>query len=249
VQIAYLCGVLQDLGEKARYPGIARLLARLERQRERIQPEVVKAVDRLQASGVLEEMLALTKRVLSEAESQGAGLHGPLVFGQLQRHVLENLDRLLSYQDSLADPEDRDRHHAMRIAAKRLRYSLEISAPAYPGQLEVAVEVTRRVQTLLGEVHDCDVWVEELRAFAAKLCKRIRKHFADTGPFARLHVGIEYLQQERRRRRQQAFQELVDYWQELHRRREWQRLADVLKGDRVRPLSDPLPGSQCAAMP
>jgi len=230
VQIAYLCDVLDDLDEKACYSGIARLLARLERQRERIQPEVVEAVDRFQSSGVLEQMLTVSKAVLSEAGSQAAGVPSACALAEPQRHILDNLDRVLSCQDSLSDPEDRQRHHAMRIAAKRLRYTLEISAPVYAGQLDAVVEAIKRVQTLLGEVHDCDVWGEQLQTFAVKERRRILKYFGHVAPFARLEVGIEHLQQQRQRRRQQVFQELVDDWQELNRRREWEKLVEMVRG-------------------
>jgi CHAD domain-containing protein len=228
VQIAYLCDVLDALDEKPCYPGIARLLARLERQREGIQPKVVEAVDRFQSSGVLEQMLAVSKEVLCEARSQAAGVPSASALAEPQRHILDNLDRLLSCQDSLSDPEDRQRHHAMRIAAKRLRYTLEISAPVYGGQLDGTVEAVKKVQTLLGEVHDCDVWAEHLRAFAAKERKRIMRHYGHAGPFARLQVGIEHLHQQRHWRRRQVFQELVDYWQELNQRREWEKLVETV---------------------
>ena len=246
VQIAYLCDVLDALDEKACYPGIARLLVRLERQRERIQPEVVEAVDRLQSSGVLEQMLAVSKEALSEARSQAAGVPSACGLAEPQRHILDNLDRLLSCQDSLSDPEDRERHHAMRIAAKRLRYTLEISAPVYGGQLDETVEAVKKVQTLLGEVHDCDVWAEHLRAFAAKERKRIMRHYGHAGPFARLEVGIEHLHQQGHRRRQQVFQELVDYWQQLDGRREWENLAETIRrpGRQAVLLGSPL-GTSC----
>jgi CHAD domain-containing protein len=229
VQIEHLCDVLHALEERASYPGIARLLAKLERQRERIQPKVVEAADRLQCSGVLEQIRTVTKEVLSEAESQAAGVPSAYVLAETQRHILDNLQRLLSCQDSLSDPEDRERHHAMRIAAKRLRYTLEISAPVYGGQLQGTVEAIKKVQTLLGEVHDCDVWAEHLQAFAAKERKRIMRHYGHAGPFARLEVGIEHLHQQGQGRRRQVFQELVDYWQQLDRRREWENLAETVR--------------------
>jgi CHAD domain-containing protein len=252
VQIEFLCGVLHALDQKACYPGIARLLASLEQQRERLQPKVIKAAGRLEAGGVLKQMRAAAKQVLSEAQAQGVDLQSPLALGVTRRHILDNLGRLLPYQASLADPEDRQRHHAMRIAAKRLRYTLEISAPVYAGQLDGAVDAIKRVQTLLGEVHDCDVWDEQLQAFAGKLRKRIRKHFGDAGRFARLEVGIQYVQEHRRRRRQQAFQELVDYWQELNRRREWERLVETVRAPGARTVvPEPLiePASPTTARP
>jgi CHAD domain-containing protein len=210
VQIEFLCGVLDALKQKACYPGIAQLLAKLERQRQRLQPQVVEAAERLKASGVIEQMQAVTKRVLSEATAEGASLCSPCVLTQTRQHILENLEQLLAYQDSLTDPEDLQRHHALRIAAKRLRYTLEISAPVYRGRLDGTVDAIKKVQTLLGGVHDCDVWAEHLQAFAAKERQRTLKYYGRVEPFARLDVGIEYLQQQRRQRRAEVFQELVD---------------------------------------
>jgi CHAD domain-containing protein len=245
VQIEFLCGVLDELDEKACYPGIARLLVKLEQQRERLQTQVVEAADRLAASGVLEEMRAVTKEVLSDANAQQTGLQSPFVFAQTRRHIVENLEQLLSYQDSLADPGDHRRHHAMRIAAKRLRYTVEISAPVYDGKLDGTIRTIKRVQTLLGEIHDCDVWVEHLQAFAAQQRKRIVKRYGHPGPFARLEVGIDYLQRQRLERRQQVFRELVDYWQQLSRQRQWEMLVETVRGPGPQPAA-PQPPMEAA---
>ena len=83
----------------------------------------------------------------------------PEALARTSRHVLRRLDNLLQRQGALASPDDRERHHAMRIAAKRLRYTMEICRPMYPGRLDEPVEAVKRVQTLLGEIHDCDVWL------------------------------------------------------------------------------------------
>jgi len=48
----------------------------------------------------------------------------------------------------------------MRIAAKRLRYAIELLHECWrPGPKYFAKKVTQ-VQTALGHVHDCDVWIE-----------------------------------------------------------------------------------------
>ena len=229
VQIEFLRGVLDALEEKACYPGIVRFLVKLEQRRERLQPKVIKAADRLEASGVLEEMRTVTKQILSDAKAQEVSVQSPFVFGQTGRHILHNLEAMLPYQDSLADPEDQERHHAMRIAAKRLRYTVEISKPVYGGQLDGTLDAIKKVQTLLGEVHDCDVWIEHLRTFAGKERARILRRFGHAGAFARLQLGTEYLQQDRRKHRQQVFRELVDYWQELDRQRQWEKLVNMVR--------------------
>jgi CHAD domain-containing protein len=244
VQIELLCGALSALSTKECFPGISRILVQLERDRERLQRKVVEAIDRLEAKGILREMQRATKRILrkaagetgTDAELASAVTNSaspqdvatPAACAQIRRHILRQLDELLRHQDSLANPDERERHHAMRIATKRLRYTVEIARPVYPGQLDEAVETIKRVQSLLGDIHDCDVWGEHLDAFAAKQRKRITTLFGHAGRFARLQAGIDYLRQDRRRHRQEVFGQLRECWEELGRRRFWESLTSVV---------------------
>ena len=228
VQIEFLCGVLSALNAKACFPGISRILVQLERDRERLQRKVVKAIDRLEAKGVLQQMRRVTGRILPPVASPAENVEMPEAYAETQRHIRQQLDELLQHQDSLADPDDRKRHHAMRIAAKRLRYTLEIARAMYPGRFDETVEAIKRVQSLLGDVHDCDVWAEHLDAFASKQRRRIQKLFGHAGRFARLQPGIEYLRQDRRGHRQEVFGQLVEFWAELGRRQFWDRLSGMV---------------------
>jgi len=194
VQIELLCGTLSALAAEDCFPGVARVLVQLERDRERLQRKVVQAVGRLEARGILSEMRRAADRLLlahslsaATADPAQAGTavprqHTPETIERFERHVLRQLDGLIEHQDSLANPEDRERHHAMRIAAKRLRYTLEISRLVHPGRLDAIVEAIKKVQTLLGDVHDCDVWLDHLDAFARAECKRIISMFRPRRP-------------------------------------------------------------------
>ena len=228
VQIAFLCATLDRLTEKACYPGIARLMVRLERQRERLQATVLRAIDRVQRSGVLDEMQAVGKRMVSEAKARKVGVRSTDSYAQTEQHILQRLNELASYRDSLADPLARERHHAMRIAAKRLRYTVEIAKPLHAGRLRPTIEVVKKLQSLLGEVHDCDVWIDQLPVYAKKERRRIVKGFGHAGPFVRLQPGFEYLTQERRECRERAFGELVEYWRQLEREEAWDDLISTL---------------------
>ena len=228
VQIELLCGTLSALNARECFPGISRILVQFERDRERLQRKVVKAVDRLEARGILRQMQRTTKRILQAAASADEDVQTPAVYAQTGRHILRQVDELLQHQDSLANPNERERHHAMRIATKRLRYTLEIARPVYPGRLDEAVEAIKRVQSLLGEVHDCDVWAEHLDAFAAEERERITALFGHAGRFTRLQPGIDFLRADRRGHREEVFKQLVDYWAELGRRRFWDGLVSVV---------------------
>jgi CHAD domain-containing protein len=79
--------------------------------------------------------------------------------------------------------------HDMRIAAKRLRYVLELVGFCL-GQVAGEAEARmRELQTLIGDIHDCDVLLERLtrldqtestgiRKLAARLSRRRSKLFA-----------------------------------------------------------------------
>jgi hypothetical protein len=50
----------------------------------------------------------------------------------------------------------------MRIAAKRSRYAIELFAPCWIEPIHSYAKEIARLQTSLGELHDCDVWIEEI---------------------------------------------------------------------------------------
>jgi len=228
VQIEFLCDTLQRLTEKTAYGGIARLMVRLQRQRERLQAKVVGAVDRLDRGGVLGEMRAAAKRLAAAAKVGRISVQSPCTFSKTEQQILQRLNELTSYQDSLADPLAKQRHHAMRIAAKRLRYTVEIARPVYPGRLKSTLAAVKNLQGMLGEIHDCDVWLEQLDAYARKQRKRIERHRGHDGPFRRSLPGIEYLKHDRREMRQRVFRELVGYWRQLEQRGLWEELAGTV---------------------
>jgi len=203
----------------------------LEHDRERLQRQVVKAVNRLQARGTLRKIRRAAEKALDRVNSTPQCQQTPAACDRIRQHVRQQVDDLLRYESCLADPEDRARHHAMRIAVKRLRYTLETLRPMYPERLDEAVETSKRVQTLLGDIHDCDVWLDHLDAFASRQRDRIMAMFGHTGRFLHLQPGIEYLRQDRCNHRQATFEELVRYWAELKGRRFWDELAGAVDFD------------------
>ncbi len=233
VQIDFLCGILSAVSDKSCFPGIARLLAQLEYERDLLQPTVVKAVNRLAASRALDEMQTVTKAVLAghkggEAKGLEPGDYSDFARAQTGRHVAGRLQAMLACQDSLEDVDDRKRHHAMRIAAKRLRYTVEIARPVWGPVLDEILAAVKRVQTLLGDIHDGDVWLEHLDAYAAAQRRQTIAAAGRAARFVRLEAGINYLRQERRSHRQRVFEEMVDYWQQLRQQGFWDRLSVLL---------------------
>src|ERR1700709_1767090 len=75
-----------------------------------------------------------------------------------ERIVRVRLDELHSFIPRALDPYEVTALHDMRIAAKRLRYILEVTADVCFGPYaETALKRTKDLQDLLAEIHDCDV--------------------------------------------------------------------------------------------
>jgi CHAD domain-containing protein len=228
VQSDFLWRFLADLGDPALLPGIARIVVGLETQREQLQPTVVAAAERAENSGVIKDLLTTSKATLEELSKKSVQLTGRELFTRLEKHISGNLDEFLDHQDCLDDPQNEEGHHEMRIAAKQFRYTLEICKPAYAGRMDDPLATVKRIQTLLGDIHDCDVWIEHLAATLGEEGKRLSEYYGHNGQLNRLAAGIEHLRAERRATRVHLFEELLGYWQELKQEAYWDSLRELV---------------------
>ena len=86
-----------------------------------------------------------------------------------EKIVRVRLDELCSFMPKAADPREVVALHDMRIAAKRLRYVLEVTGSCFGSYASSAVKMVKDLQDLLGEIHDCDVQLPEVAAFLQEL--------------------------------------------------------------------------------
>ena len=88
-----------------------------------------------------------------------------LSFRQAGREVIaERIVELKKLSNCLHHPAENEPLHRMRIAAKRLRYAMELLAPCWGGTLTTYAHEVSELQSSLGELHDCDVWIDDLGA-------------------------------------------------------------------------------------
>lgn len=114
------------------------------------------------------------------------------------------LEELRGFADAALSPDASEAQHNMRIAAKRLRYLLEIFAGCIGEKAEEARRAAKRLQSTLGDLHDCDLMlpkVEEIPSVAALL----------------------------RRRRERLYREFVELWQTEASKGTWAALETAVR--------------------
>jgi CHAD domain-containing protein len=235
VQIAETPATLKKLR-----PGLRRALLRLKQRRQSIQPKVVKVLDRLKEYEVLADIRAEAGRTERRLVRLNTDIHSPFVFEQTKQHIENRLEGLLTYQHCLDDHEANKDHHQMRIAAKRLRYTLEICNLPFDNRLDGYIDAMKNLQSLLGKLQDCYVWLDDLESFIQKEKRRTIKYFGSERTFARLKPGLEYLIEHRRKDRESLFEQSRVFWQELHKTGFADKLRSIIQGHKPQSRQVPI---------
>lgn len=87
---------------------------------------------------------------------------------QVERIVRVRLDELVAFTPRALDPAEVQALHDMRIAAKRLRYVLEIFGDLFGPYAVKAGKRAKELQDLIGEIHDCDVMLPLVHGIIAE---------------------------------------------------------------------------------
>jgi CHAD domain-containing protein len=96
------------------------------------------------------------------------------------RIVRTRLDEMRGFADEALAPEASSSQHSMRIAAKRLRYVLEIFGPCIGEEAKAARDAAKQLQSVLGDLHDCDLMlpkVDQIGSAAVLLRERRERLF------------------------------------------------------------------------
>ena len=96
------------------------------------------------------------------------------------RIVRTRLDEMQALAEDALEPGAATAQHDMRIAAKRLRYVLEVVAGCIGPEAVQARDAAKALQGVLGEIHDCDTMLpraEGIESLAMLLRTRRELHF------------------------------------------------------------------------
>ena len=146
--------------------------------REQARKELTAAIDTAELKqlemkfvSALDEAIAVASRPKKQHQDKP-----PLLFAEMSRTII--LDRLKEFEkrsEGLFKPLDVEALHDMRIAVKRLRYALELFSKCWPRTVAAQAKRAARIQGALGELHDCDVWIESFGKQIIRARKRNEK--------------------------------------------------------------------------
>jgi CHAD domain-containing protein len=159
------------------------------------------------------------------------------------RIVRTRVEELRSFAPQALSPVAEEAQHDMRIAAKRLRYVLEVTGFCFGKPADRACRRARELQDLLGELHDCDVMlprvqaeIERLRADDSRAVLVRAAGAEDLEPklVARAHNraayrGLELLSVHLRARRALLFERFHDFWQAEVSKGTWAKLERIVE--------------------
>jgi hypothetical protein len=160
-----------------------------------------------------------------------------------ERIVRTRLDELYSFTPKALDPKRVKALHDMRIAAKRLRYVLEVTSFCFGPYATTATKRAKELQDLLGEIHDCDEMLPRVRAVIDELREsdiegliELAAEADDLDPELGKKVrhrdaygGLEVLAIWLEARRTLLFERFLDRWKGLERNAFRERLERALE--------------------
>lgn len=159
--------LIDELHESGRHhePALRRVRDAVEQERSRVRHQ-------LPAKSAVVEL----KRIARKLEAVAAGLargDNKSVDGAwrwaLDARIVRRagaLKRAIRHAGSLYLAE---RLHAVRIAAKKLRYAVELRSEAAGGGAALELRTLKRIQELLGRLHDHQVLIDRVREMQASL--------------------------------------------------------------------------------
>lgn len=227
VQIEFLDRFRRKV-KKEQERGIEQLLASKREARLRLQPELVASLGRLKREATLDPLRSFLQAELKEGRSMD--LAKMEARRMASRRIAKRVEGLLELQWCVCLPEEILAHHQMRIAAKRLRYTLETFQPAYYDAFKKPIAKVRKLQDLLGDMHDCDVWIQHIEGLG---------NGPETPAFgAEARPGLQALLSDRRSRRRQRYRRFVEAWEALVKADFFDLL--VSRAEQIGPEREPL---------
>jgi CHAD domain-containing protein len=157
-------------------PAIRYFIAVHERSRRQARKPMLAALDELTRTGFAHRLHEYLAGQAEDYERQARGGKDPPdgvsctdAFRAAAPPLLrERYDAFYAFEPYVRQPEAVAQLHEMRIKAKWLRYTMELFAPAYADELKQPLSAVKKMQELLGDLHDSDIRLQILGEMLGK---------------------------------------------------------------------------------
>jgi CHAD domain-containing protein len=225
VAIAALAKLASIAPEEARV-GVEALADERHGRRERKREQLSEAL----ALASVEKLRARFIRAVEEAcrprgkKGGGEAETGETLAGIGRVVVVRSWSELQELSTGLYRPLKQKRLHRMRISAKRLRYALELFTICWGDAAHALASEISALQDALGEVHDCDEWINEVGG------RLIHGGASDEGE-RKMRAGLIWLLDYFTTERTKSYREALRIWHEWERQGFAERIAACVEGE------------------
>lgn len=192
---------LMDVAEdSAVQDGIARFKDERRVLREEKYLDLMKVISVTSIEDLRQDFTSAVDKALGQRE-----LFQPASLRAAGRDVIKDRSKdLLDLGNNIYDPFSKKALHKLRICAKRLRYAIELFGACWQDSLDPFAKDVNRLQSRLGEVHDCDVWI-------TSLSKRLKRKDGNPGSS---DAAAAWLLSEFVRKRSKEYRSALELWSE-----------------------------------
>jgi CHAD domain-containing protein len=225
VQIIFLEKELtKDIKNEYRQ-GINRILLRKMQKREKFQAHILNSISVFEQSETLNEIQKFVKtHYIPSDEFEPSEELFQLAIHAIDSHV----KHCFTFVPFISDPNNVDDLHNMRIAIKNLRYTTEMFTDIYP-DLSYYIDTFKVFQDYLGNIHDCDVWLEDLDSFATKEQYRVLQFYGKSSPFNLMKPGLNFLKTDIGKSRDELYIDFINHWNNISQALFWSKFRENLE--------------------
>lgn len=160
--------------------------------------------------------------------------------------IAVRIKEILSHIPAALNPDRKRNIHDMRISFKRLRYCLEFMKQWLNPQYPEILKEFKKYQDVLGEIHDCDILIDLLKAELAQYIKAERTYWKSIQAKDIEKVSLHEFEYQLKefskgdpklgltdwllrtlKTRHQLFEEFLERWQTAEQNKFWERVLGL----------------------
>ncbi len=153
---------LEKLRKKSKDKQVKESIAKLIEERRAIREQAQLDIMETLAVSKMEILQKSFEKTIDEVMRQTTSAR-VISFNEAGRNVVgSSLEEFCDLSENIYEPFVDEPLHELRIAAKRLRYAVELYTACWGEKIMPFADGIAEMQGFLGEIHDADVWLESL---------------------------------------------------------------------------------------